>query len=123
MRYAQLVMGPAGCGKSTYCQQMHEHGLCSRRNFRVVNLDPAAENFNYPVSVDVRYGISLGQSGRVVSLHNCRYRELISLEDVMEELDYGPNGGLVYCFEYLCENLDWYVPMSEVQRLRLWNDF
>ena len=25
----------------------------------------------------------------------------------MEELDYGPNGGLVYCFEYLCENLDW----------------
>ena len=34
-------------------------------------------------------------------------RELISLDDVMEELDYGPNGGLVYCFEYLCENLEW----------------
>jgi hypothetical protein len=26
-------------------------------------------------------------------------QELISLEDVMEELDYGPNGGLVYCME------------------------
>lgn len=25
---------------------------------------------------------------------------MISLEDVMEELDLGPNGGLVYCFEY-----------------------
>jgi len=25
----------------------------------------------------------------------------------MTELHYGPNGGLVYCFEYLLENLDW----------------
>lgn len=25
----------------------------------------------------------------------------------MEEVDYGPNGGLVYCFEFLMENLDW----------------
>lgn len=27
-------------------------------------------------------------------------RDLISLEDVMEELELGPNGGLVYCMEY-----------------------
>lgn len=27
-------------------------------------------------------------------------RELISLEDVMEELGLGPNGGLMYCMEY-----------------------
>ena len=27
-------------------------------------------------------------------------RDLVSLQDVMEELDLGPNGGLVYCFEY-----------------------
>jgi len=26
-------------------------------------------------------------------------RDLITLDDVMEELDYGPNGGLVYCME------------------------
>lgn len=26
-------------------------------------------------------------------------RDLISIEDVMEELGYGPNGGLVYCME------------------------
>ncbi|KAL1760060.1 GPN-loop GTPase [Schizophyllum commune] len=25
----------------------------------------------------------------------------------MSELNYGPNGGLVYCFEYLLENMDW----------------
>ena len=34
--------------------------------------DPAAEEFKYPVSIDVR--------------------ELISLEDAMEELGLGPNG-------------------------------
>jgi GPN-loop GTPase len=34
-------------------------------------------------------------------------RDLISLEDVMEELDMGPNGGLIYCFEYLANNLEW----------------
>ena len=27
-------------------------------------------------------------------------RELISLDDVMEELGLGPNGGLIYCMEY-----------------------
>jgi len=33
-------------------------------------------------------------------------KELITLEDVMEELHLGPNGGLIYCFEFLLENLD-----------------
>lgn len=27
-------------------------------------------------------------------------RELVSLEDVMEELGLGPNGALMYCMEY-----------------------
>lgn len=52
----------------------------------LVNLDPAAEHFNYPVSFDVR--------------------NLITLEDVMQELELGPNGGLLYCMEYLEDNLD-----------------
>jgi len=52
-----------------------------------MNLDPAAESFEYEPSIDIR--------------------DLITLEDVMSELGYGPNGGLVYCFEYLLENMDW----------------
>ena len=84
------IMGPAGSGKSTYCQYMHwpglfesqtnpfgaferletfantvlphskefskgqhEHLKVSRRKCNVVNLDPAAEVFNYPVSIDI----------------------------------------------------------------------
>ena len=36
-------------------------------------------------------------------------RELISVEDVLEEeeLSMGPNGALVYCMEYLADNLEW----------------
>ena len=33
-------------------------------------------------------------------------KDLITLEDVMEELHLGPNGGLIYCMEFLLENLD-----------------
>ena len=33
--------------------------------------------------------------------------ELVTVGDVMDELEYGPNGGLMYCIEYLSNNLDW----------------
>jgi hypothetical protein len=54
---------------------------------RVANLDPAAEHFEYDASFDVR--------------------DLVNLDQVMEEFGYGPNGGLVYCMEYLYQNSDW----------------
>ncbi|GAB2242433.1 hypothetical protein Droror1_Dr00019208 [Drosera rotundifolia] len=86
MGYAQLVIGPAGSGKSTYCSTLYEHCETVRRTVHVVNLDPAAERFDYPVAMDIR--------------------ELISLDDAMEELGLGPNGGLIYCMEHLEDNLD-----------------
>lgn len=88
-RYGQLVMGPAGSGKSTYCSNMVKHGEMLKRTIHVVNLDPAAEYFDYPVLADIR--------------------ELIHLDDAMEDesLRFGPNGGLVFCMEYLAQNFDW----------------
>jgi hypothetical protein len=47
------------------------------------------------------------------TINLCRYEcavnisDLITLQDVMDEFDLGPNGGLVYCMEYLEKNLDW----------------
>ncbi|XP_068637112.1 uncharacterized protein [Aristolochia californica] len=86
MGYAQLVIGPAGSGKSTYCSSLYQHCETMRRTVHIVNLDPAAEHFDYPVAMDIR--------------------ELISLDDVMEEIGLGPNGGLLYCMEHLEDNLD-----------------
>lgn len=50
-RFAQLVMGPAGAGKSTYCATMEKHFQNTKRTVHMVNLDPAAEVFNYEPSV------------------------------------------------------------------------
>lgn len=86
-RYAVFISGPAGSGKSTLCSALLTHLTTLGRNAHLVNLDPAAEHFVHTPTIDVR--------------------ELISLSDVQSELGLGPNGGLVYCFEYLLENLDW----------------
>jgi primosomal protein N' len=86
-KYCQLVLGSAGTGKSTYCRVVQEHCAASGRTARVGNLDPAADAFGYQVAFDVR--------------------ELISVSDVMQELDLGPNGGLLFAMEHLVDNLDW----------------
>lgn len=78
-RYACLLTGPAGSGKSTLASALITHAQASGRNVHLFNLDPAAERFEYSPSIDIK--------------------DLISLEDVMTEMDLGPNGGLVYCFE------------------------
>ena len=85
-KYGVMVLGPAGAGKSTLCAALIQHLHHSRRSCYYINLDPAASEFAYEPDIDIR--------------------DLISLEDVMEELDLGPNGGLIYCFEFLLDNLD-----------------
>ncbi|XP_055328034.1 GPN-loop GTPase 3-like [Paramacrobiotus metropolitanus] len=90
MRYAQLVMGPAGSGKTTYCATIMNHCKAIGRNVHIINLDPAAEHFAYESVIgDIR--------------------ELIGIDDVTEdeELQLGPNGGLVFCLQHLVENMEW----------------
>jgi GTPase SAR1 family protein len=84
----QIVTGPAGSGKSTYCRALQDYAATQGRlRIHVANLDPAAELYQYDAAFDIR--------------------DLISVEEVMEELGLGPNGALMYCMEYLLENLDW----------------
>ena len=52
-----------------------------------MNLDPAAEAFDYTPLADIR--------------------ELIHIDDAMEEMQFGPNGGLVFCMEFLMQNISW----------------
>ncbi|KAL8701211.1 MAG: hypothetical protein Q9201_005035 [Fulgogasparrea decipioides] len=85
-KFGALVMGPAGAGKTTFCNTLIQHLRLNRRSCFYVNLDPAAEDFTYEPDLDIK--------------------DLISLEDVMEEMGLGPNGGLIYCFEFLLQNLD-----------------
>lgn len=85
--FGQAVIGPPGSGKTTYCLGMSEFLRALGRRVAVVNLDPANEGLPYECAVDVG--------------------ELVGLGDVMDALHLGPNGGLLYCMEYLEANLDW----------------
>ncbi|KAL9600108.1 MAG: hypothetical protein Q9219_003364 [cf. Caloplaca sp. 3 TL-2023] len=96
-KFGTIVMGPAGAGKTTFCNALIQHLRLNKRSCFYVNLDPAAQDFSYEPDLDIK--------------------DLISLEDVMEEMGLGPNGGLIYCFEFLLENLDFLTsalePLSE----------
>ncbi|KAK6474522.1 GPN-loop GTPase 2-like [Huso huso] len=85
--FGQVVIGPPGSGKTTYCLGMQEFLTKLGRKVVVVNLDPANDGLPYQCSVDIA--------------------ELVTLDDVMDGLKLGPNGGLIYCMEYLEANFDW----------------
>ncbi|KAJ3000032.1 hypothetical protein HDV02_000984 [Globomyces sp. JEL0801] len=87
MSFGQLVIGPPGCGKTTYCHGISQFYTAIERDHAIINLDPANDGIPYKPDIDIS--------------------DLITLSDVMEEFSLGPNGGLIYCLEYLETNLDW----------------
>ncbi|KAI8917034.1 GPN-loop GTPase [Powellomyces hirtus] len=87
MSFGQIVVGPPGSGKTTYCHGMKQFYTATNRPVAIINLDPANDGMPYTPDIDIS--------------------ELITLEDTMEEFGLGPNGGLIYCIEYLEKNMDW----------------
>lgn len=57
------------------------------RECSVVNLDPANDKTNYPCALDIR--------------------NLVTLEEIMSDDQLGPNGGVLYAFEELENNIEW----------------
>lgn len=90
MRYGQIVLGPPGSGKSTYCCTLQQYFQLTNRNCVVVNLDPANENISFDLLI----------------LFTGRYKcdinitELITLDDAMTTYSLGPNGGR-FCISML----------------------
>ena len=87
MPFAQLVIGPPGSGKSTYCDGMQQFMGAVERKCSVVNLDPANDHTSYEPAIDVR--------------------DLVTIDEIMEQESLGPNGGVLYALEELEHNFDW----------------
>ena len=87
MPFAQLVIGPPGSGKSTYCDGMHQFLGTIGRKSAVVNLDPANDHTSYEAAVDVR--------------------ELAATERIQRESELGPNGAVLYALEEVETNFEW----------------
>ncbi|GAA5992279.1 hypothetical protein JCM10908_000404 [Rhodotorula pacifica] len=87
MPVGQVVIGPPGSGKTTYVWGLYQFLTALGRPVLVVNLDPAANQPPYEPAVSID--------------------SLISLQDAMDAHHLGPNGAMLYCLEYLEENLDW----------------
>lgn len=58
-----------------------------QRKCSVVNLDPANDRTSYEPALDVR--------------------DLVTIDEIMEQEALGPNGGVLYALEDLEQNLDW----------------
>ncbi|KAL7719369.1 GPN-loop GTPase 2 [Entamoeba marina] len=91
--YGQLITGAPGSGKTTFIKGMYQFLKLMGRDPLIINLDPANVLSDYPSSVSLP--------------------SLISLDIAMQTTDLGPNGGMLYCLEYLNENIDWLIDQIE----------
>eukprot|EP00551_Chaetoceros_affinis_P004694 CAMPEP_0203684122 /NCGR_PEP_ID=MMETSP0090-20130426/47873_1 /ASSEMBLY_ACC=CAM_ASM_001088 /TAXON_ID=426623 /ORGANISM="Chaetoceros affinis, Strain CCMP159" /LENGTH=523 /DNA_ID=CAMNT_0050553285 /DNA_START=41 /DNA_END=1612 /DNA_ORIENTATION=+ len=126
--YGQVVIGPPGSGKTTYCNGMQQYLRLIGREALVVNLDPANE---YHPPTDAKSETEAEADGndngndshsqsqsQTNSSQHLPYdtlldtsEDVINLSTVMEELELGPNGGLMYCLEYIHHHMDEFQTM------------
>ncbi|ELP86465.1 hypothetical protein EIN_032560 [Entamoeba invadens IP1] len=85
--YGQVITGAPGCGKTTFVKGMFSFLSLMGRTPLIVNLDPANEPSEYTDCVSLP--------------------SLLSLDEAMTTTALGPNGGMLYCLEYLESNVDW----------------
>lgn len=86
MGAAIFVAGPAGSGKTTFCHVLKDLYVEQKRKVFLVNLDPAQALEKLEFDIDIR--------------------NYISVADIMEEADFGPNGGLLAGMAAVSDNID-----------------
>eukprot|EP01039_Chlorochromonas_danica_P010231 gene10231-11325_t len=85
--FGQVIVGPPGAGKTTYCLGMEMFMKEIGREIAIINLDFANEKLPYHCALDVR--------------------DFLSLQEAMDQYELGPNGALLFCMESLLQEIDW----------------
>ena len=86
LSFGQVIIGPPGSGKTTYCAAMKEFLTAIGRKVAVINMDPANDLVPDTCSLNIS--------------------DMITLSEVMDSLKLGPNGGLIYCMEFMEKNME-----------------
>ncbi|CAB9505096.1 loop GTPase 2 [Seminavis robusta] len=126
--YGQVVCGPPGSGKTTYCNGMQHYLEILGRNAAVINLDPANEMGQFVPSSSTAGNTATeeeddedtndtGNSQLPYSAIFDVCEEVVNLSAVMEQTGLGPNGGLMFCMEYLEEHVEEIIGMLQ-QRIQ-----
>ena len=86
--YGQLVLGSPGSGKTSFC-------------FAMKQIIHSTEDFPFFINLDPGNKISLSD-------FDINIQELVNSDEIIPELNIGPNGSLLYSIEYFEKNSDWF---------------
>ncbi len=117
--YGVVCVGPPGAGKSTFCNGMQQYLNLIGRETVVVNLDPANEyNTDSDINDDGKGESASSNDDQNMRSSHLPYdaildasEDIINLSSVMENLNLGPNGGLIYCIEYIQHHITTLIDM------------
>jgi len=84
--YLIFIVGTAGCGKSHLTSALSDWLKLKKQNVTCVNLDPGVLKTPYTPDVDVR--------------------DFISIDELMEKYELGPNGALVMAADLIATEID-----------------
>ena len=84
--YVTFIIGTAGSGKSLLVSSFSDWLKLKKQNVITVNLDPGVVNTPYAPDVDVR--------------------ELISIDELMDKYELGPNGALIMAADLIATEID-----------------
>ncbi|XP_057794064.1 GPN-loop GTPase QQT2-like [Salvia miltiorrhiza] len=88
-----IVVGMAGCGKTTFLHRLVSHTMTSNIRGYVMNLDPAILTLPFGANIDIRDTV--------------RYKE------VMKQFNLGPNGGILTSLNLFATKFDEVISMIE----------
>eukprot|EP01026_Neomeris_dumetosa_P000728 TRINITY_DN10178_c0_g1_i1.p2 TRINITY_DN10178_c0_g1~~TRINITY_DN10178_c0_g1_i1.p2 ORF type:complete len:354 (+),score=45.31 TRINITY_DN10178_c0_g1_i1:54-1064(+) len=93
-----LVIGMAGCGKTTMIQRLNAHLHMKDIQGYIINMDPAVVKLPYGTNIDIR--------------------DTVDYKEVMKQYNLGPNGGILTSCNLFATRFDQVIKLCEKKRKR-----